>query len=584
MLFMHPASSMHTIQACLLLYLPDNSMPYQTERALTMQPCSISRFSILQQILFIVFIFSAGIALYISTSAYFFSISKVNGPIYRQIIQGKDLIADILPPPEYIIESYLVALQAQDQTPGKQLETQQKNFDRLQKKYEERHVYWQNNLPEYEEKKLLLVDSYQPAKEFYQIAQSEFFPALAANRREEAQRILKEQLAPRYELHRQAIDRIVELTNKRNAQIEQQSDTKVTTFIWLQVAIVLAIMIGTAMLVSWVIRSIVTTLRFCAAVTSKIAEGDLSITVPVAGRGSVRVLLESLSYMNDQLRLVVGGIADTATQLSCESRQLHQTSRTIADSADLVAQQTSGFASATDQITAAAQEIASGCHLAASSAGEGSALAGSSAESVQVAAVGMGQLATQVRDTAAIITTLGTRSEQISQIIDTIEDIADQTNLLALNAAIEAARAGEQGRGFAVVADEVRALAERTTKATREIATMIKTIQDETKLAVSRMETGVVEVNKGSAASEESCHILEAIRERVIQVSERINAIAVSAEEQTSATVSMNTTIRDISAAVADTAGQTHIIAASAKQLSELTGTLQTTIGRFRLS
>jgi methyl-accepting chemotaxis protein len=162
----------------------------------------------------------------------------------------------------------------------------------------------------------------------------------------------------------------------------------------------------------------------------------------------------------------------------------------------------------------------------------------------------MGQLATQVRDTAAIITTLGTRSEQISQIIDTIEDIADQTNLLALNAAIEAARAGEQGRGFAVVADEVRALAERTTKATREIATMIKTIQDETKLAVSRMETGVVEVNKGSAASEESCHILEAIRERVIQVSERINAIAVSAEEQTSATVSMNTTIRDISAAV----------------------------------
>jgi hypothetical protein len=128
MLFMHPASSMHTIQACLLLYLPDNSMPYQTERALTMQPCSISRFSILQQILFIVFIFSAGIALYISTSAYFFSISKVNGPIYRQIIQGKDLIADILPPPEYIIESYLVALQAQDQTPGKQLETQQKNL------------------------------------------------------------------------------------------------------------------------------------------------------------------------------------------------------------------------------------------------------------------------------------------------------------------------------------------------------------------------------------------------------------------------------------------------------------------------
>jgi len=549
-----------------------------------MQSSSISRFSILQQILFIVFIFSAGIALYISTSAYSFSVSKVNGPIYRQIIQGKDLVADILPPPEYIIESYLVALQAQDLAAGQQLESLQKTFARLYKEYEERHAYWQKELPEYEEKKLLLVDSYQPAKEFYAIAQSQFFPALAANRREEAQRILKEQLAPRYEQHRQAIDKIVELTNKRNAEIEQHSDAKVSTFIWLQVAIVLAIVIGTALLVSWVIRSIVTTLRFCAAVTSRIAKGDLSITVPVAGRGSIRVLLESLRDMSDQLRTIVGGISETATQLSSESRQLYQTSRTIADSADHVALQTSGFASATGQITAAAQEIASGCHLAAGSAGESSDLAGSSAASVQTASAGMGQLAAQVRDTAAIITTLGTRSEQISQIIDTIEDIADQTNLLALNAAIEAARAGEQGRGFAVVADEVRALAERTTTATREIGTMIKTIQDETRLAVSRMETGVVEVNKGSAASEESCHILEAIRERVIQVSDRINAIAVSAEQQTSATVSMNTTIREISTAVADTAGQTHIIAASAQQLSELTGTLQATINRFRLA
>ncbi len=547
------------------------------------QSSSISRFSILQQILFIVIIFSAGIASYIGLSAYAFSTSKVNGPIYRQIVQGKDLIADILPPPEYIIESYLVTLQAQDLAPGQRLDELSKTFERLNKEYEERHGYWQTDLPEVEEKKLLLGDSYQPAREFYEIARNSYFPALRAANSGLARQILREQLAPRYEKHRAVIDRIVELTNARNARIEKSSAEQVATFVRLQVGIVALILIASGLLVGWVIRSIVSTLRYCAQITTKIAEGDLTVSVPLAGRGSVRLLLSSLHSMKEQLRSMVTGIADTADQLTSESTQLHETSRRIAEGADHVASQTASFASSSGQISAAAQEIASGCHSAAGSAEDTSSLAGSSAVTVHAAFEGMTQVAAQVRDTAAIITSLGTRSEQISQIIDTIEDIADQTNLLALNAAIEAARAGEQGRGFAVVADEVRALAERTTTATREIANMIKAIQDETQLAVERMETGVLEVNRGSAASEQSCHILEAIRERIASVSEDINRIAVSAEQQTSATCNMNETIRGISSATDATAQQTRVIASSSQQLAALTGTLQTSIGRFRL-
>jgi len=113
----------------------------------------------------------------------------------------------------------------------------------------------------------------------------------------------------------------------------------------------------------------------------------------------------------------------------------------------------------------------------------------------------MSVIADRVRQTSKTIEALGIRSEQIGDIVGTIEDIADQTNLLALNAAIEAARAGEQGRGFAVVADEVRALAERTTRATREIGEMIKAIQKETRGAVNAMEEGVQEVGKGAASS-----------------------------------------------------------------------------------
>lgn len=145
----------------------------------------------------------------------------------------------------------------------------------------------------------------------------------------------------------------------------------------------------------------------------------------------------------------------------------------------------------------------------------------------------MGNIAQRVHETARTVESLGARSDQIGGIINTIQDIADQTNLLALNAAIEAARAGEQGRGFAVVADEVRALAERTTKATKEIGDMIKAIQGETKKAVSAMEAGVNEVELGTTEAAKSGESLQKIVEQINAVSMQVNQVATAAEEQT---------------------------------------------------
>ena len=143
----------------------------------------------------------------------------------------------------------------------------------------------------------------------------------------------------------------------------------------------------------------------------------------------------------------------------------------------------------------------------------------------------MGLIALRVSQTAQTVETLGSRSYQIGQIIGSIEDRADQTNLLALNAAIEAARAGEQGRGFAVVADEVRALAERTTKATKEIGEMIKSIQLETKSAVSAMEEGGMQVEQGTIAAAKSGEALRNILEQIGNVTVQVNQIAVAAEQ-----------------------------------------------------
>jgi methyl-accepting chemotaxis protein len=178
---------------------------------------------------------------------------------------------------------------------------------------------------------------------------------------------------------------------------------------------------------------------------------------------------------------------------------------------------------------------------------------------------------------------LGKRSDETGTIIGTIEDIADQTNLLALNAAIEAARAGEQGRGFAVVADEVRALAERTTRATKEIASMIKSIQQGTNAAVSQMENGVNEVNAGIGEAARSGSALKDIIEHINTITLQVNQIATAAEEQSATTQEISGNIQMITEIIQNTANGAVQSASAAHNLSGLADELQNLVGRFRI-
>jgi len=195
----------------------------------------------------------------------------------------------------------------------------------------------------------------------------------------------------------------------------------------------------------------------------------------------------------------------------------------------------------------------------------------------------MHSISERVTNSAKAVESLGARSDQIGAIVGTIEDIADQTNLLALNAAIEAARAGEQGRGFAVVADEVRALAERTTKATREIGSMIKAIQQETKGAVVAMEEGVHEVSKGTEKAAESGQALEQILQQINDVTTQIHQVATAAEEQTATTSEISNNMHQITEVVSQTASGAQESAAAAHQLAELAEDLRRIVKQFKL-
>ena len=329
-------------------------------------------------------------------------------------------------------------------------------------------------------------------------------------------------------------------------------------------------------------RSIIKPLDKMMKMLTVITEGDLTRQIDISSHDEFGTMGLMLNAFIKKLHGIIAQLGGSALQLAAAANQTSSSASRMAGGAEEVASQVETVATASEEMAATSTEIAQNCNMAAHSSKLATDSATIGASVVQATVLGMGRIADRVRDSAQSVESLGSRSDQIGAIIGTIEDIADQTNLLALNAAIEAARAGEQGRGFAVVADEVRALAERTTKATREIGEMIKTIQQETRWAVSSMEEGVREVQKGTEEAAKSGQALQDILTQISDVTTQVNQIATAAEEQTATTSEISGNIQNITQVVQSTVSGAHESASAAAALSKLAQELQGMVTFFR--
>ncbi len=311
--------------------------------------------------------------------------------------------------------------------------------------------------------------------------------------------------------------------------------------------------------------------------------GDLSRPIAAKRNNEISTIIRSIDVLQTTMRGMISQIQQSSEQVASTSRKLQDNAQQISTGTEDVAAQTNAVAVAGEEMAATSSDIANNCMSAAENSSRASETARSGADVVRQTTCGMERIASRVQEAAKTVEDLGARSDQIDEIINTIQDIADQTNLLALNAAIEAARAGEQGRGFAVVADEVRALAERTTSATREIGEMIKAIQGGTKGAIAAIEEGVAEVELGAGHSARSGQALEEILNQVSEVTAQINQIAAAARQQTSTTGEISNNILRITSVVQQTSRDVTETASAAATLSLQSEELQRLVRQFRL-
>jgi len=320
------------------------------------------------------------------------------------------------------------------------------------------------------------------------------------------------------------------------------------------------------------------------SVLETMANGDFTMRMQKIYKGDSEEFKQNINVLAESMNSLINEINSAVNTTASSSVQLETTADTLATSIQELASQTDEVATAVEQMSSTITENADNINNTNDAAQSNMDIAVEGGKVVSETVEKMGQIGDVVSQSASNIEELGRSSKKIGEIINVIDEIADQTNLLALNAAIEAARAGEQGRGFAVVADEVRKLAERTGGATKEITGMVKEIQEQTSEAVDVMENGKIEVEKGITLAGTAGNSLEQIVDNAKSILERINFIADASREQSATSEEISKNVTAIAEVTQDSSNRVGDVSGLSGGLNQLTNDLSSLMSKFQTS
>ncbi|MDP5241061.1 methyl-accepting chemotaxis protein [Uliginosibacterium sp. 31-16] len=347
--------------------------------------------------------------------------------------------------------------------------------------------------------------------------------------------------------------------------------------------VVLLSIIAAALAAHFILRPIVSLLQGAVRVASEVSQGNLTEKIVVKGNDEITQLLAALEQMQNGLRDSVRTMRRSAGELSDQAQALTHGSQEIHTQATTQGDAMNSAAAAIEELTVSINVLSSNANEAHQTTEQSGQEARAGVEVILGTTEQMHSVASTVNKASSTLQGLGAKSQQINQIVDVIREIADQTNLLALNAAIEAARAGEQGRGFAVVADEVRKLAERTGQSTQQIAKVIEEVLSETDSAIHEMEDGVVKVEEGTRLAEAAGNSIRQIVTGTDRVSSMVTDISSAIREQTTAAQDIAKSVEHVAQMSEEAIVIANANAASARALQGLSQDLDSAVARFRL-
>ncbi|MBR7781723.1 methyl-accepting chemotaxis protein [Undibacterium luofuense] len=515
---------------------------------------SLRLLSLSKRLAVLIVLFSAGFLIYGIWSFKTLNELKVSGPVYQKITQSKDLVADILPPPEYILESYLVVFQimaAENAGEQEKLITRLKD---LKKDYDSQHEFWSKQNLEKNIADGLLDKSYAPAQAFYTTAFSEFIPA-AQKQDKEAMSAAMQKMKASYDTHLAQINQLVRIANAQAESLETESKNQISTATVLLMIILagsLGLGITGAVLIT---RSIIQPLSEAVKVANIVASGDFRSEISTEFTDEPGQLLQALNQMNNGLAATIAQVRTSTELITAASEEIATGNLDLSSRTEEQAGSLEETASAMEQLTATVKQNADNARQA-----------NQLAESASNIALNGGQV---VQNVVATMGKIKESSGKIVDIISVIDSIAFQTNILALNAAVEAARAGEQGRGFAVVASEVRSLAHRSASAAKEIKALI--------------EDSVSNVNTGSVLVDQAGVTMNDIVSSVKQVLEIMNEIAAASQEQSTGIEEVNHAISQMDEVTQQNAALVEEAAAAAASMQEQAANLMQEVSAFKL-
>ena len=427
-----------------------------------------------------------------------------------------------------------------------------------------------------------LIQKYLDARTKYREELVKAIAFLKDGKQKEAGQVLK-RLSPLREPYLNSMADIIKYQDERmTATGKEAGDNYATARILIIVAILVALSL-TAFLGIVITRSITRPLNVAVSTAERIADGDLTVEIEANSSDETGTLLKAMKHMTDKLRKMVGDIKQASASMASGSEQLSASSEEITRSMNSQSSRATQIATSTEEMSQTVIDIARNSASIATAATDTASIAGQGANVVNKSVNESEAISATVDNSVRVMQTLGDRSKQIGAIIAVINDIADQTNLLALNAAIEAARAGEQGRGFAVVADEVRKLAERTAKATSEIGGMINSIQNEVGQAVQAMDETSKKVEVGLEYSKNAGAQLTTIVSSVTSLQGMVQQIATATEEMSTTSEAISGDIQEIANGSREISSGAEQIAQSSTELARLAGDLKVIVQQFKV-